>query len=165
MADFGVGQRDVGLATASARERDRDLDGGQRLATVALRHRDEVGERVVVDRRALGFEAALHELGGGRFVERLEPEQRGPRHQRRVDLEVRVLGRRADEDDQAALDGRQQRVLLRLVEAVDLVEEQDRALVVLAEPALGPLEHLADVLHACAHRRQLLELLRRRARR
>ena len=53
----------------------------------------------------------------------------------------------------------QQRVLLGLAEAVDLVEEQDRALAPLAEPLLGPLEHLADVLHPGADRRELLERL------
>ena len=37
------------------------------------------------------------------------------------------------------LDVRQERVLLRLVEAVDLVEEEDRPLAVAAEPVTGPL--------------------------
>ena len=49
------------------------------------------------------------------------------REERRVHLERRVLGRRADQDDVARLDVRQERVLLRLVEAVDLVDEEDRA--------------------------------------
>ena len=44
-----------------------------------------------------------------------------------VHLEVRVLGGRADERDEPVLDTRQQRVLLRLVEPVDLVEEEDGA--------------------------------------
>ncbi len=94
---------------------------------------------------------------GRRASSGLEAEQRRAAEQRRVDLEVRVLGRGADEGEQAGLDRRQQRVLLGLVEAVDLVEEQDRALAVLAEPLLGPGEHLAHVLHAGAHRRQALE--------
>ena len=50
--------------------------------------------------------------------------------QRRVDREERVLRRRPDQDDDAVLDVRQQHVLLGLVEAVDLVEEQDRPLAV-----------------------------------
>ncbi len=37
-----------------------------------------------------------------------------------------ILGRCADERDEALLDERQKRILLRLVEAVDLVHEQDR---------------------------------------
>ena len=60
-------------------------------------------------------------------AERLEHVDLRPRQQRRVDLERRVLGGRADEDDVAGLDARQERVLLRLVEAVDLVDEEDRA--------------------------------------
>ena len=52
------------------------------------------------------------------------------------DLEVGVLGRRADERDRAVLDVRQQRVLLGLVEAMDLVEEEDRARAVQGEPVL-----------------------------
>ena len=57
-----------------------------------------------------------------------EHEDARPREQRRVHLERRVLGRRADEHDRARLDVRQERVLLRLVEAVDLVDEEDRPL-------------------------------------
>ena len=59
--------------------------------------------------------------------QRLELVHPSPREQRRVDLEVRVLGRRADQGQEPLLHGRQQRVLLRLVEAVDLVQEEDRA--------------------------------------
>ena len=56
--------------------------------------------------------------------QRLEREQQRTREQRRDHRERRVLGRRRDEDDPAVLDSGQQRVLLRLREAVDLVEEQ-----------------------------------------
>ena len=57
----------------------------------------------------------------------LQHEDLRARQQRRVHLERRVLGRRADEHDVARLDARQERVLLRLVEAMDFVDEQDRA--------------------------------------
>ncbi len=53
------------------------------------------------------------------------------RQQRAVDLERRILGGRADEDQRAVLDERQERVLLRLVEAMHLVEEQHGAAPVL----------------------------------
>ena len=55
------------------------------------------------------------------------------REQRAVQLERRVLGRGAHEHDVAGLDERQERVLLRAVEAVDLVHEEQRA----AAPALA----------------------------
>ncbi len=79
------------------------------------------------------------------------------REERRVDLEVRVLGRRADQRHEPVLDRRQQRVLLRLVEAVDLVEEEDRPLAVAAQPVAGPRDHAAHVVDPRRDRRQLLE--------
>ena len=89
--------------------------------------------------------------------QRLELDDRAAGEQGRVDLEVRVLGRRPDQRQQAALDAGQQGVLLALVEAVDLVEEQDRARPVRAEPVAGTLEHAAHVVDARRHGRQLLE--------
>jgi hypothetical protein len=59
--------------------------------------------------------------------QRLQHEHLRAREQRRVHLERRVLGGGADQHDVAGLDARQERVLLRLVEAVDLVDEDDRA--------------------------------------
>ena len=68
---------------------------------------------------------------------------RAPRRQtrirdraRRVDLEVGVLGRRADERDRAVLDVGQEGVLLGLVESMDLVEEQDRPRAIQGDPLL-----------------------------
>ena len=54
---------------------------------------------------------------------------------------------------------REQRVLLRAVEPVHLVEEQDRAPALLADAGPGPFGDLAHVLHARGHRRQRLERL------
>jgi hypothetical protein len=50
------------------------------------------------------------------------------------DLKVGVLRRRADEDDRAVLHVRQEGVLLGLVEAVDLIHQQDGALAVHPAP-------------------------------
>ena len=108
---------------------------------------------------ALGLQAALEEGAGGVLVERVEAEERRPAEQRRVHLEERVLGGGADERDEPALHAGEQRVLLRLVEAVHLVEEEDRALAALAEPVAGALEGVAHVLHAGAHGAELLERL------
>ena len=92
-----------------------------------------------------------------------ERQQQRARQQRRDHRERRVLGRRRDEHDPAVLDARQQRVLLRLREAVDLVEEEDRRLAV--EVALGQrlLHDLAHVAHAGGDRRELDEPPARRA--
>jgi hypothetical protein len=93
--------------------------------------------------------------------ERLEAEQERARQQRRVHLEVGVLGGGPDEHDQPVLHQGEQGVLLRPAEAVDLVEEQDGAHAVLAEAVAGPLGDLAHVLDPCAHGRQGLEGLGR----
>ena len=78
--------------------------------------------------------------------ERLQREQQGSRQQGRDDGEGGVLGGRGDEHDPAVLDAGQQRILLRLREAVDLVEEQNRRLpveVALSECLLHDLAHIA----------------------
>ena len=71
---------------------------------------------------------ALEQRLKRRVVEPLEHQHAGARQKRRVELEGRVLGGGADQDDGAVLDVRQEAVLLGAVEAVDLVDEQQRAL-------------------------------------
>jgi len=66
----------------------------------------------------------------------------------RDDLEGRVLGGRAHQDDRAVLDVREEGVLLRLVEAVDLVHEEHGALGGPREPPLGFRHERPDLLHA-----------------
>ncbi len=112
---------------------------------VAVGHVDQVRQRVVVD---LDVQLAVAALRVGQRLprdreevvlgQRLELEDAAAADQRLVDLEVGVLGGGADQDDRAVLDPRQQRVLLRLVEAVHLVHEEDGALAVLAAALLAP---------------------------
>jgi hypothetical protein len=71
------------------------------------------------------------------LLQRTERHHPGPAQQRRVDLEARILGGGAEQGERPSLHVRQERVLLCLVEAVDLVEEEDRALAVEARPLLG----------------------------
>jgi hypothetical protein len=67
----------------------------------------------------------LHEILDG-----VRPEQihLRPRDQGAVHREERIFGRGTDEDHPTTLDGRQERILLRLVEAVNLVDEEKSAL-------------------------------------
>ena len=65
----------------------------------------------------------------------------GARDERRVDREVGILGRGADQRDQPVLHGGQQRVLLGLVEAVDLVQEEHRPATSAADPIARPRHH------------------------
>src|SRR6202035_4708194 len=72
------------------------------------------------------------------------------------DLERRGLGRRAHQRYESVLDGREQRVLLRLVEAVDLVEEEDR--LALSEATLACAgEDRPNLGAASLHSAELLE--------
>src|SRR5439155_19555622 len=71
-----------------------------------------------------------------RLVQRPQREYPAAREERGDHLEAGVLGGGADQRHRPALNVREQRVLLRLVEAVDLVDEEQRALAVLGKPAL-----------------------------
>jgi len=87
----------------------------------------------------------------------MEPEERGPRHQRRVDLEMGIFGGGTDQNEKALFHRRQQGVLLRLVETVNLVEKQNGAHAAFAETMAGLGDHLPHVFHRRGHCRQLLE--------
>src|SRR5689334_2698585 len=75
-------------------------------------------------------ERALEQRGQVLLGQRRELEHACPRQQRRVDRKGWIFGGGPDQRDRAVFHVRQQRVLLRLVEAVDLVDEQQRRLAV-----------------------------------
>ena len=155
---LGVGDRDR-PAVAARRGLARELERVERRPRVAARARGEEGDRLVVDRRLAALaavERAPQQPLDVRRLQRVQLVDLGAREQRGVDLEVRVLGRRPDERDQPLLDGGQQRVLLRLVEAVDLVEEEDRRAPGVA-PLARPRDHLADLRPPRVDGRELLE--------
>ncbi len=112
---------------------DARLQGRERHANIASR---EPGETIDLGVGHLGPESRQAafvilqgpaEQGGDLLlVERVQDHRLAAGEQRGVDLEGGVLGRRADQGDGAVLDGRQEGVLLALVEAVDLVDEQER---------------------------------------
>ena len=137
---------------------DGHLQGGERGPGVASGHVHQVGEGVVLDGRALDVERPADQHGQVVLRERLDPEHHRPADERGVHLEEGILGRGPDEGEDALLDRGQQRVLLGLVEAVDLVEEQDRAAVVVGQPGPRLGDDLAHVPHACGHRGQGHEL-------
>ena len=80
-----------------------------------------------------------------------------PRQQRRVELERRIFGGGADQHHGAVFHHGQKRILLRAVEPMHLVDEQQRALAHLAPGARG-IEHLLQVGDAGKHRGNLLEM-------
>ena len=77
---------------------------------------------------------------------------------------VRVFRRRADKDDRALLDERQQRIELRLVETVALVEQKIGALVVELERRARVLRSFLHIGDAALHCVQLDEIAVCRAR-
>ena len=129
-------------------QRHRHLDGGQRRPCVPLAGGHHGVDGVVVGRGVLGLEAAPDQRAQALGAEGPQPPQGGAAQQGRVHLEEGVLGGGPDEHHQPVLDGRQEHVLLGLVEAVDLVDEEHGALAVLAQPPLGLGQRLAHVLDA-----------------
>ena len=132
-------QRLSGIAAGEVEQRRAAL-GRQRRATGQPAF--GIGQRAVDDR--------AERIG----IKRLEAIHPHARQERRVDLVVRVLGRGADEGDRPVLDVRQQRVLLALVEPMQLVDEGDGATACLAQ-RLRLRDQRANVGHARGHRRQL----------
>ena len=84
-----------------------------------------------------------------------EDERAG--NERAVDVEERIHRRRADQAHGAALDIRQQDILLRFVEAVDFVDEKDRACAVAREPHRGGRHDLANFGHRALHPAEAFE--------
>ena len=137
----------------------RGLQHVQRDPRVAVRVSRQAGQRLVVGADRERAEPALpilerppHDRHDLRGAERLQHVDLRSREERRVHFERRVLGRRADEDDVARFDAREERVLLRLVEAVDLVDEEDRP-AAQAPPRFLRFRHdRANLLDAGEHR-------------
>ena len=121
----------------------------EEVAAVAIGHRHQRGAGILGERRGLAHVlfGAGEQLGEGGFVEALQHHDLRAGQQRAVEFEAGVLGGGADQRDDAALDEWQEAILLGAVEAVDLVDEQQRALAGGAQ-ALGFLEGGAQVLHA-----------------
>ena len=128
-------------------------------AAVAIGHGDERFARVVSERQL----ALLMGLGAGKqrlqtlIVKPLEGKHARPRQKRRVELEGWVLRGSADEDDGAVLHVRQEGILLRPVEAMNLVDEEQRSTPKLALGARR-LEYFAQIGDARLDRRELLEM-------
>ena len=108
--------------------------------------------------RSRSASAAFEQRGEILDRERPQHVHAGARQQRAHHLERRVLGGRADEGERAVLEVRQEGVLLRLVEAVHLVQEQQRRPPVRRARGARRLDRRADVLDAGHDGRQRDEL-------
>ncbi|MNF98103.1 hypothetical protein D3C84_809510 [compost metagenome] len=100
----------------------------------------------------------MHQFTQCRFVEALEHIDPRAGEQGVVELERRVFRGRADENQRAVFDIRQERILLGLVEAVHFIDEQNRAPAILRGLLLGNFHRLANFLHASQYRRHRFEM-------
>src|SRR5207244_130291 len=87
--------------------------------------------------------------------ERLKFKDLAAADQRAIHREKWIARRRPDQRHNSFFHVRQERVLLSLVEAVDFVDEQQRALASAGQPVASLFEKLAQVLHAAGHGREL----------
>ena len=140
------------------------LQHGQRPAGVAIGLGGDELQRVVVGHQffvrkaafTIGKRAIEQRPDVGR-IQRLQHEHPRAREQRAVDFKAGVLGGGADQGDGAVFGGREQAILLGLVEAMNLVHEQHGAGTARIQPAAGEIDDLADAGHALGDRAERLE--------
>ena len=153
-----VGDQPVGDRQPALVGRQQNVQNIEQLARIAAREAEQRLRFAHVDPPLAQFG-----VGGDRTVEK--PLQLGVLHrsqdvdlaaaqQRRNHLERRVFGRGAHERHDTLLDGTQQRILLRLVETVDFVDEQDRRRRVEEVLLAGRFDHFAHILDPRRNGRQ-----------
>ena len=129
-----------------------DVENVEQLAGIAPREAEQRRGLLHLDLSFAQFgvlgQCAVEQFLQVGILQRLEDVDLTAAQQRGDYLERGVFRSGADQRDDPLLDGPEQRILLRLVEAVDLVDEEERGLLV-EEPLLaGRLDHLADLLDA-----------------
>ena len=137
-----------------------DLDTVDQAAGITIGPAQQFAPRLVVEghRRCLERgQAALEHLLQFLFIEWLQHVNPRPRQQGRIHLEGRVLGGGTDKVEQAAFHIRQEGILLGLVEAVHLIDEQEAGLAQQSR-RFGSGHRLADLLDATEHRRDRQQL-------
>ncbi len=121
-------------------DREQGLDLVEDEPAVAVGTGDQRLARLARDRQRPAFEGfgAAHELVERFMVEPAQDQHLATRQERGVQFEARILGGRTDQRYRAVLDIGQEAVLLRSVEAMHLVDEQQGLLAGLGHlPGLG----------------------------
>ena len=156
---FGDGQVDPDHAIAIGRGGfHRQFQGVEQAAGVAARHIHQVVGGLGADRHGPLAVAPLRILQGPLQqlvqvlrLQGLQAKQARAAHQRLVHLKEGVFGGGPDQGHGAVLHPGQQRILLGAVEAVHLIDEQQRAQAVLLQALLGRLHRGAQIFHPRQH--------------
>ena len=82
------------------------------------------------------------------FRQRLQLKDPGARNQRLDHFEIGIFGSRSDEYNRSVFHVRQKRVLLRLVEAVNFVDEKNGTLLVMLLAGFSLCNGSTNILHA-----------------
>ena len=144
---------------ASVCDCDGHLESPERGPCIAVGDRHQLVDRALIGLRASRCKPPRHDLADVVVLERVEPPQSGTAEKGGIDAEIRVLRRSTDEHDETGLDRREQRVLLGAVETVDLVDEEDGPLGVLAQAHPRGRDRFTDVCDPCAHGLEAHEFL------
>ena len=123
----------VGHGSERGGRKDQGLKAVQRTPKVARSHLGDLLKHFFrsldAERAQTSFlicERRAQERGDLERRQRVESEKMTATQESWDDVEAGVVGRAADEAHYARFDVRQQQVLLRLVEAMDLIDHQDR---------------------------------------
>ncbi len=103
------------------------------------------------------FDGSLHDLSQFVARERLEGEHLTATEKCSVDREEWVFRGGSNEDDDAFFDVGQEGILLSLIEAVDFIEKEERALPGRFEPFAGSFEDRSEFPDAAADGAELFE--------
>ena len=133
--------------------KDANLESVQRFARIAIADFGEKVERfignfhITVAETAFRIsQRAFHQRDQVVRPQRFQAKNLRARNERAVDVEKRIVGRRADQPQISALHVGQQNVLLRFVEVMDLIDKHDCFLAGIL-PTIGRRRH--DAPHFC----------------
>ena len=130
----------------------------EQIAPITIRHHQKCGAGVRCQRQL----PLLKQFGPPDkaiqtfITQAVQHQNLATRQQRAVEFERRVLRSGADERDRSIFDERQEGILLGLVEAVNLIHEQQRRPALLA-PHAGLVEGLLEIGNTGKNRRHLFE--------
>ena len=159
---LGHSERKVDQTISLRRSREHaDFQRVQAFAGIAIAQLAQVSARdrvhfdfVIPESALLVGEGPVNQLFELFHAQRLQLENLGTRNQRAVHVKERIVGGGPDEAEISAFHIRQENVLLRLVEMMNLVDEHDRGAPGSALPVAGGCNHPPHLGHVAFHSAQ-----------